>query len=168
MEKTSGETTEGPVLLSWQFPALMRTVAKLVFCLIFVPSILAVGVLGIYNATGDPVGERLFHRFYLWASLALVISAVVCSKLLCFGSVGIECRNSGITITSLFARPRRMRWNEVVRLSKNRAGHIVLQYGDRVLDDVRLPFPPDVRDKLIAILREKSDARIIGFDSEAG
>lgn len=161
LENTPRETAEEPVLLRWDLPAEKRSICKLYpFQAVF--WLLWVGYQLCYNRPASRAGDAALIVGVVF--LALSIFAI---RQVLLSGVGMACSRSGVEVTLSFGRPRHLRWAEIKMFKRWIFGSTVLCF-DSSPYSFYLRIPPEVRDKLIAILRETSNARIIGFGPEGG
>lgn len=169
MENTSKQTDE-PVLLRWEMPAARRKLIAGFFWLLLAGLLLSLAAFAVYAVlsvtSGDPYLDRVLPLSAA-LNLAMLLAWVLFILPVFAGAYGIKCTNAGVTLSMFVTGRRSLRCDEISVLRQGRLGHTILRYGDRGRSYAYLNIPPDVRDRLIAILRETSDARIIGFDSEA-
>ncbi len=166
MENALRETADEPVLLSWEMPATGRRLLAGLFWSFLAAFLLVNGGLTYYAADGDPAHERVFALISVPLNLFMLLVFFAFFWPVLKGASGVTCTNSVIRLSMLVTGRRHLRWDELAALRKGRLGHDILQYGEHGRRRAYLFIPPDVREKLIAILREASDARIVGFDSE--
>lgn len=175
MSEPTGANTQEPVLLSWQMPRWRRR--WLFFGVACV--LVAVGV-GILVGFGESFG---YHRSPWADAIGLALSLAPTSiglKLLYSMVARFECLARYICLTDCRPKQTVLSWEDVVALKRLRGSIIGIdtirpltsrsgmdpQDGRRRLTERRylVGLPKPVLDQLIAILREASNARIIGFD----
>jgi len=153
LENTPREIAEEPVLLTWELDSRRRWLFILASVVWVVVVILLSSALPVHHLR-PPVAVGLF---VLTSSLVVPLVRA---------GWELKCKASAVTVRDAMGLQSTLSWNEISRLRPGRYGFTVLEWKSAV-GRAYLPIPPDVRDKLIAILRETSNARIIGFDSEA-
>ncbi len=158
MENTPKETPDEPVLLRWEMPVGRRWLYRLT------PPIATAVLFFAYWAISTQLSPRM-HAWFFW----VVFLPLLCGHQwlmypLWFASARIDCTATDLRTATVFGHRFRMQWAGIRVLRRGMYGFAVIPQGWRAA--IYLPVPPHVLDKLIAILREASNARIIGFDSE--
>ena len=162
MENTSRETAEEPVLLSWEMPERMR---KLFHTISFMEQALILGVLGV-----------VVWKSHDWPNISLAVTILLIlytsfagrprvMRPFWMAATLVQATTSGVRIMTVTTVEFSVPWTDVRALKRGPYGFTVLSTPSV---DIHLPIPPEVRDKLIAILRETSNARIVGFGPEEG
>jgi hypothetical protein len=146
------------VLLSWQMPILRRASYIIMAC-----SITVVLVVAAYAAAGGaryPLDRWLPVIFVAIAAIGL--GGHVFGPFL-YAAADMRCTQSGLDLEPVLSKPVRVPWSNVKALKRTFAGHKILLF-DLSPGFMYLRVPPSVLNQLIALLREASNARIIGFD----
>lgn len=156
LENTSKETTEEPILLSWELGAGKRRLYRIIAytALVLQP----LGILALFLIHGWWWNILVFFLWFIGLP-ALMLAP--------FGraAVRLSVTASGIRACLAFGNADSTRWTGVQSLKSGLYGFAVLR-SDAFFVPVYLPIPPDIRARLIAILRETSNARIVGFGPE--
>jgi hypothetical protein len=156
--KNASKQTDEPVLLSWEMPAGRRWLYRAVACLggIVYPISLIALILVLPSA-----GWYIVPAGVLW----LLLAPSYLLRPFAFTASRLRVSAQGITYRLVTFGGAFQRWSGVKCLKRGPYGFAVLS-ADASPVGLFLHIPPDVRDKLIAILRETSNARIVGFDLE--
>ena len=157
MENAPRETAEEPVLLSWEMPERRR---RLFHAIPFVELALILVVFTV--------------AVWRWSHIGLVVAALLVlytffvgrpwvMRPFWFAAALVQATASGVRIATTTGGKFSVPWADLRSLRRGAYGFALLSTPTM---GIYLPIPPDVRDKLIALLREASNARIVGFDSE--
>ncbi len=168
MENVLSETTEEPVLLSWEMPAEERTFSRKLAQRISVVFFAIIFVVALIGSLMEDMTWKVHVTVWLVvATIAIPLIPWLIRLVLQSSSVvSLDCTSSGILVTMPDWEKRHVAWHEIKVLAKYGKGFTMLRYGRLARQRLYLPIPSDVRDKLIAILRETSNARIVGFGTE--
>lgn len=161
MENASRQTDE-PILLSWEMPVVRR--------LLYLCSFLGVVLLfyAIHTALLEFVrtpASRLLVGIAIGGLLG--IAAALFGVPVLYLARKIICTASTLTIRTVLGFRYSMPWTTVTRVKAGRLGLVALK-SECSSAWLFLSVPPDILASLLSLLRETSNARIIGFDSEAG
>ena len=149
MKDPTQENAELPILLSWRMPVWKRPLLIALAIVIGVAAKLAYGA----NSCG----------VYRLSVIALLFSAIALLVWFTKHTVkGFECLSPGMNVEDLSNRVMGIPWDEVRRFRRLSARFAVLSLRKGWYIFLGLPKP--VLEQLIAVLRETSNARIIGFD----
>lgn len=159
MGKTLEEIVEGPILLTWEMPAWKRqTFGALPFLIAAVVIAVSVMLTFRYKSTGYLRIMAIALPFAYW-----LVGANWLLKPFWHAATMLEVTADGIRVMTATRVRMIVPWADARVMRRGTYGFAVLSNSPR---SVYLPIPPDVRDKLIAILRETSNARIVGFGPE--
>ena len=159
MEKTLDEIVEGPVLLTWEMPAWKKKLFhSLPFAILAV--LLLVNVFVVWPLY-DRVYARAIGAFLLFGYAFLGMKWLMLP--LWRSSAHLDVTTNGIRVKTVIDVRFVVPWTNVRVLRRGIWGFMVLSDPP---GSIYLPIPPEVRDRLIAVLRETSNARIVGFGPE--
>jgi len=149
-----------PVIFRYRHPYDRRWVwALVVFAL-------AVTIANVWIFVVQPYLRQIILFNWVGLGLAVVSSAVLIIALLWFEKrFGRELlvMEDGLEIAPARGKPSKIPWAGVRMLRRGIPGFVVLKTDERKF---YLSVPGIVLTRLVAILREASDARIIGFDHQ--
>jgi hypothetical protein len=149
MNDITQENAELPVLLGYRMPVWKQ--------LSLIALALIIGVAAKLAYVADSSGV------YRLSVIVLLFSAIVLLVWFAKHAVkGFECLRPGMNVEDLSNKVLGIPWDEVRRFRRLSARLTVLSLRKGWYIFLGLPKP--VLDQLIALLREASDARIIGFD----
>lgn len=160
MENTPRETNKEPVLLSWELdPKLRRLYRRAAYVnLLMYTTLLPAPILILVHA--PYMASLLLGMLFAYWSFRDRRSALLrVVRLTCTSQRLQAVRVLGSTVSVPYSQVKSLRQGPIW-------GSAILS-SPALRADLYLELRLDIRDKLIAILREASNARIIGFDSEA-
>ena len=149
MNAPTQENAELPVLLGYRMPVWKQLL------LIVLALIIGVAARLTYGPNSGGV-YRLSVIVFLFSAIALLVWFAKHTV------KGFECLSPGMNVQDLSNRVMGIPWDEVRRFRRLSARLAVLSLRKGWYIFLGLPKP--VLDQLIALLREASNARIIGFD----
>lgn len=76
----------------------------------------------------------------------------------------IACTTEGIELKTVYGFNRHIPWSSIKVFGRSWAGFTKIEIAGEYSDEYYLLMPDEIRDKLISLLRETSNAYIIGFD----
>ena len=157
MENTPKETPDEPVLLRWEMPVGRR------WLFVVISLAEAALMLLLWSVVQERLPDGILIRLASIGAVVTLFSLFVPPFL--HSSAKLGCKESGLSIKSVIGLRYTVPWSAIRTLRPDWYGLVVLEWKGNP-SRLYLPIPPDVRDNLIAILRETSNARIIGFEPE--
>ena len=144
----TNENAELPVVLGYQMPKWEKV------------AIIAVGI--IFITAGVLLGTCALHDHLAWPLRASAVALTVWGCLLLDIASAFECMTPGMNIQGMRGRVYGVRWEDARTLRRLIGPLVLLRLRKRRHFLFALPKP--VTDRLVSLLREMSDARIVGLD----
>lgn len=157
------DDSKDAVLLSWQMPRMRRILFWAIPLGIVLIIMVAVAIL-----TAKFLSVFWIRFLVLWIPFVAYGFLYWLVYRPCFLAVkDIRVTGSGVNARLLTGKIHPLPWEKIQALKHTRLGFTVLAV-NIAPDTLYLYLPKPVVEQLISVIRESSDARIVGFDQEVG